>query len=863
MPALTLLLHKTGLQQQLSVAVTVGVLCIALFSSLVSSLQSSRQIQKVLVIQGERIAENLANGAQLAILYRSGKHADAALNITMAFPDVIFAAVHETDGNIITRRNKQTMPAFAKSKLSTSSNAVLESENAEYWNFIAPIVIESNSASQFESEAPSSQTLGYVRVVQSKATLTRMMVQVFSVNLAISFFFAILFLVVIRFLTARLTRPLQQLAATMDLAQHGDTNLHADESSGPSDVVTMAHAFNGMMAALWEREQRFRSLTALSSDWYWEQDKDGKFTFISSGFKDITGLDPASFLGRQRQSGGSFRHSLEQWQYYQNCIDQQAAFYDFEWEIDQPDGNICYGFSSGEPVWNNTGEFLGYRGVGKDNTDRKRGENQIRQLNLELEQRVQERTAQLEEAKHAAETANRAKSAFLANMSHEIRTPLNAVLGYSQLLESDPKLSPDLLPTVTPIRKAGNHLLMLINDILDLSKIEAGAMTLDIIDFDLTGLLQEISFLFILRCKQKNIDWHCDHTLPNPCPVLGDPGKLRQVLINLLGNAVKFTEHGAVHLQVTQDEAGHYHFSVNDTGPGIAQEEQQLIFQAFRQTEGGSKKGGTGLGLAISTRQVEMMGGRLSLESTPGRGSRFHFGLHLETAQTNSSHFAALTQVQHVLPDHRVSILVVDDNADNRTILSRMLINIGIQVRQAEDGLQALDLMQQEHYDLVFMDIQMPHLDGLGTLLRMKAELTPPLPLCVAITASVLQHQREDYQRQGFDDFIAKPFLFGTICSCLQRLLGTEFSYTSAAEQSTADQAEPALATAAIKLAHANWQAVMTALDTGWVSGIAAELQRILEQNPATEEFVNQIQDLLNQYDMDGIRQAMQGVPHE
>ncbi len=865
MKTLPELLRKTGLQQQLSVAVALGVLLVVLLSSIASSLQSSRQIHQVLRIQGERITENLARSSQLALLYRAGKHVEGALDITLGFPDVVYAAVHENSGEIVVKRFKQALGETVILRPAKPTQVVLEAEDASHWYFIAPVVLEVNAASPLEAESSTSQTLGYVRVAQSKNTLTQMVVQVFAINSAISIFFAMLFLFVIRYLTQRLTQPLQELSHTMNLAQYGDTNLLADEVSGPSDISTMAHAFNGMMAALWEREQRFRSLTALSSDWYWEQDTEGRYTFISEGFKDLTGLDATSLLGLSQEQQGQLLTNPAQAEYHRQCLQEHRPFYNLEWEVVQPDGQSRYGFTSGEPVWNKEGVFLGYRGVGKDNTEHKRTEHRILHLNQELEQRVQQRTNELEVAKSAAESANRAKSMFLANMSHEIRTPLNAVLGYSQLLASDRQLAPALLSIVTPIEKAGHHLLTLINDILDLSKIEAGAMALDISDFDLRGLMHEIAGMFMLRCKQKALHWQLDCPLPDPCPLLGDPAKLRQVLINLLGNAVKFTDQGQVCLRVTQQQENTFLFEVIDTGSGIAPEDHTTIFQAFRQTDSGSKKGGTGLGLAISARQVSVMGGTLLLDSQAGRGARFYFSLALEPAKLNSSHFPPLSRVGPVKKGQQYRILVVDDNPDNRDILSRMLQKIDIATIEAEDGFRALEILQQQSFDLIFMDIQMPGMDGLATLRRIRAELPAPHAPCVAITASVLEHQREEYQQQGFDDFIAKPFLFGTLCSCLQRLLGVQFDDLESPEPAdgSSGTASDGIHLPGVVLPAALWHALNDAASSGWVSGVTAQLPHIALLGSEGEALAAHLAQFLDQYDMDGLRQTLQGVVHE
>gem|GEM_PF-712134 len=430
-----------------------------------------------------------------------------------------------------------------------------------------------------------------------------------------------------------------------------------------------------------------------------------------------------------------------------------------------------------------------------------------------LEQERQARTsaeatrASALEAKDAAEAANRAKSLFLANMSHEIRTPMNAILGYSQILRRDPALPKQFQAPVETIEKSGDHLLAMINDILDLSKIEAGKMVLQTVDFDLVDLITSLSAMFELRCQQKRLDWRvewvgCD-SAPRTLPVRGDQGKLRQILINLLGNALKFTESGSVILRITPSFSGavpsasetssttsaHFRFEAVDTGPGIPLEAQANLFRPFEQTSHGASKGGTGLGLALSQRQIELMGGvGLRLESAPGTGARFWFEVALEPVvsgtipagqQDSATHHER--QVRRIACGRVVHILVVDDIAENRAVIRQMLESIGCTVVEAASGLEAIDQMRRSLPDLVFLDIQMPVLNGRETAVRIWEEFGRERVRLVALSASVFEHEQREYKELGFHDFIGKPFRFGRVCQCLQLELGVEFEYHDAA----------------------------------------------------------------------------------
>jgi CheY-like chemotaxis protein/anti-sigma regulatory factor (Ser/Thr protein kinase) len=290
--------------------------------------------------------------------------------------------------------------------------------------------------------------------------------------------------------------------------------------------------------------------------------------------------------------------------------------------------------------------------------------------------------------------------------------------------------------------------------------------------------------MFGMRCQEKGLSWRLEGGDSSSLPVYGDEAKLNQVLMNLLSNAVKFTQEGEVVLRVTPQAEDRYCFEVLDTGMGIAPAEIQTLFQPFQQGQAGMQQGGTGLGLAIARRQVELLGGQLTVESKLGEGSRFFFTVPLPSAQgvVRDEAIEPFGRVQRLASGYAVRALVADDVAENRDILSRMLMDIGVEVVVAEDGQQALDLMELALPDIAFVDIRMPVLDGLEVLGRVRQRQEWNAVRVVGISASVLEHERHQYLATGFAEFIAKPFRFAEICACLARLLGVEYEYAAPAE---------------------------------------------------------------------------------
>ena len=443
------------------------------------------------------------------------------------------------------------------------------------------------------------------------------------------------------------------------------------------------------------------------------------------------------------------------------------------------DGSEYVELATLAPIRQEDGRITHYLAIKDDITDSKRMNDELAVYRQHLEELVVSRTEELAVAQRRAESANMAKSAFLANMSHEIRTPMNAIIGLTHLLEeAEPR--PDQADRLRKIDRSARHLLSIVNDILDLSKVESGKLRTEQADFTLADVLGNVADTLSDRAQEKGLQFAIETAPDLPRRVCGDSLRLSQILLNLGTNAVKFTAHGAVRLRVKQATGAHgtlrLRFEMEDSGIGLEPEQTARLFQPFEQADVSTtrKYGGTGLGLAICRGLIDLLGGEIGVTSQPGVGSTFWFELPFSRAQHDAEQVAhaSLSGVVRsmragVSPEH-VRLLLVEDDPINQEVATDLLRSRGFAVDVAENGAIALDRAAALHYDAILMDVQMPVMDGLTATRELrKRHASANMPI-LAMTASVFADDKEACQEAGMDDFVAKPIqpdaLIATIC---------------------------------------------------------------------------------------------------
>lgn len=550
--------------------------------------------------------------------------------------------------------------------------------------------------------------------------------------------------------------------------------------------------------ALKVSERRIQDMADVSADWFWETDEDLRFVYLSERFEQVTGLQRELFMNRTRvEAAGIDIYDIDDsWRAHLDALESRSAFTDFRYTMPKGNGQMKFLSISGKPVFAENGKFLGYRGSGRDVTVEERAQHNLKESESRLHryveelevsrQYLEENTAEIAELaeqyaieKDRAEASEKSKSEFLASMSHEIRTPMTGVMGFADML-LDSNLAKEDREKVIKIKSATQSLLTIINDILDLSKLEAGRLEMENLDFNLRYTIEEVLDLVRERAKAKNINLRIVYPREIPDGINGDPTRIRQILINLIGNAVKFTHVGEVSVEVQldgDDEHQMLRVSVVDTGIGISGANSEKLFVDFTQADASISRRyeGTGLGLSISKRLIELMKGVIWVDSQEGVGSNFSFRLPYIPATSDVSEKLRQNVVQNFSTERSLQILVAEDNRLNQRIIVATLEKFGHKPTVVENGVQVLSEIERQHYDLILMDIRMPEMNGLEATraIRSRSDSLAKIPI-VALTADAMEEHIRGYLADGMDACATKPIDRAELLMTINEVLDEE-----------------------------------------------------------------------------------------
>ncbi|MCL6415031.1 ATP-binding protein [Aestuariirhabdus sp. Z084] len=643
-----------------------------------------------------------------------------------------------------------------------------------------------------------------------------------------------------------LSQPIIQLQSAVRRVAQGQ--LDTDFATNSQDEIgVLARSFTRMSRQLVAREEALRQarennlgrlVEGMKGNYfYFVMNQNIEVTYVSPSVTDTLGISRQDFIdSHDKMFGDPLQNPLAG--NYARQVLAGDNLDPVELQVMHPDGQLRFIEVYAVPVSNPQRQIIGLEAIARDITRAKQTEQAVIR------------------ARDEAESANHAKSQFLANMSHELRTPLNGVLGYAQILQRERGFTSSQGESLRSIEECGQHLLSLINDILDLSKIESGDLEVNDEAVHLERVLNSVYKMVRQRADSKGLQLELDVDPLLPTAIHSDGVKLKQILLNLLANAVKFTRQGSIRMQVKLYGGQRIRFSVRDTGVGIEPEQQELIFSPFGQTAEGQEIGGTGLGLTISRRLVKVLGGELAVTSSPGEGSEFHFSIPLITAREEDAveelndDWADLSDPQ-LPPGKQYRVLVADDQRVNRDVLTRLLESAGFHTLQAKNGQQALDILRSQSIDLVLMDLRMPVMSGLEAIHALHQDVTLKTIPVIAVTASVFADTVQRLEAYGFNDYIGKPFNSTEVFHKIALQLGISY------QQSQAVSNAPVFADNNFQIDHRLClqlaDQLQAALELGDIEAVKHLANQLRIDSPQAEELASQIEQLARSFDFENL----------